>query len=38
MKQLIGGFVLVLLFGACKSNNTVKILPIYGSRQAVTKR
>ncbi|SDS74891.1 protein SCO1/2 [Mucilaginibacter mallensis] len=37
MRNLTGIIVLVLLFGACKTNNTKKTLPIYGQRTAVTK-
>jgi protein SCO1/2 len=38
MKKLIGAAAIVLLWSACKFNNKdVKILPIYGNRQPVTK-
>jgi protein SCO1/2 len=36
MKKLFGAMVIVLLWSACKFNNT-KTLPIYGNRQAETK-
>jgi protein SCO1/2 len=36
MRKLTGFVIIVLAFGACKSNNK-KTLPIYGQRQAVTK-
>jgi protein SCO1/2 len=37
MRKLAGVIALVLLFGACKLNNTKQTLPIYGNRTAVTK-
>ncbi len=37
MRKLTGIIVLVLLFGACKTNTTKNTLPIYGQRTAVTK-
>ncbi|WP_183573367.1 SCO family protein [Mucilaginibacter sp. X5P1] len=37
MRKLTGVIVLVLLFGACKTNTTKNTLPIYGQRTAVTK-
>jgi len=37
MRKLTGLVLLVLLFGACKTNNSKKTLPIYGERTAVTK-
>jgi protein SCO1/2 len=37
MKKLAGIAALIFLFGSCKLNNSKKILPIYGNRQAVTK-
>jgi len=37
MRKLTGVILLVLLFGACKTNNSKKTLPIYGQRTAVTK-
>jgi len=37
MRKLTGLVLLVLLFGACKTNISKKALPIYGERTAVTK-
>lgn len=37
MKKLIGAIVIIMLWNACKSNNNLKTLPIYGNRQPVTK-
>jgi protein SCO1/2 len=37
MRKLIGVTLIILAFGACKTNSSKKALPIYGQRQAVTK-
>jgi len=37
MKKLIIGIAVILFWSACKFNNGNKVLPIYGSREAVTK-
>jgi protein SCO1/2 len=37
MKKLAAGIVIILLWNACKTNTEKKILPIYGSREPVTK-
>ncbi|CAN5119485.1 SCO family protein [soil metagenome] len=37
MKQLAGLLVIMLLFNACKTNESKKALPIFGERHAVTK-
>lgn len=37
MRKLTVGLILLLLFGACKPNNSKKTLPIYGNRTPVTK-
>jgi protein SCO1/2 len=37
MKKLVGALAIIVLAYGCKSNSDKKILPIYGSRQAVTK-
>lgn len=37
MRKLTGAFGIILLFTACKFNNTPPALPIYGNRQPVTK-
>jgi protein SCO1/2 len=37
MKKLLGAFVVLLLWSACKFNNNKKVLPILGNRHAVSK-
>ena len=37
MKKIIGAIVIILLWNACKFNDSKKTLPILGNRQAVTK-
>lgn len=37
MKKISGAIMIILLWNACKFNETKKTLPIYGNRQAVTK-
>lgn len=37
MRKFIGAIVIILLWNACKLNETKKILPIYGNREPVTK-
>ena len=37
MKRIMGVAAIILLWNACKFNNDKKVLPIFGSRQAITK-